>query len=70
MDADIRGDQVSFNVVPIDLRTIGDFIEEGFEKASHGCGRSWLSSPSLIGIVLGFYVDLLTHVDEERDLDD
>ena len=37
-NAEVGGDEISLEVVPIDFGAVGDFIEEGFEKASHAAG--------------------------------
>jgi len=35
-DAEVRTDQVGFEIVPIDLGAVRDLVIEGFEKAGHG----------------------------------
>jgi hypothetical protein len=37
-DAEIGGDEIGLEVVPIDFRAVADLVDEGFEKAGHGCG--------------------------------
>ena len=38
-DAEIGGDEIGLEFVPIDFGAVGDLVEEGFEKASHAAGR-------------------------------
>lgn len=35
-DAEVGGDEIGLDVIPVDLGAVGDLVEERFEKACHG----------------------------------